>query len=57
MIKTNSVGDVKYFLDGKVSSSEEMQSLDPKNIESININKTKVSGKDTGEIHIKTKQK
>lgn len=57
MIKTNSVGDIKYFINGNASSNEEMQSLDPKNIESININKTKVSGKDTGEIHIKTKQK
>ncbi|MDH6209579.1 hypothetical protein M2254_001163 [Chryseobacterium sp. BIGb0186] len=57
MIKTNSVGDIKYFIDGNVSSNEEMQSLDPKNIESININKTKISGKDAGEIHIKTKQK
>jgi len=57
MINANSAGDVKYFIDGNASSNEEMQSLDPKNIESININKTKVSGKDTGEIHIKTKQK
>lgn len=57
MIKSNSVGDIKYFIDGNASSSEEMQSLDPKNIESININKTKISGKDAGEIHIKTKQK
>ena len=55
MINANSAGDVKYFIDGNASSNEEMQSLDPKNIESININKTKVSGKDTGEIHIKTK--
>lgn len=57
MIKTNSGGDIKYFIDGNVSSNEEMQSLDPKNIESININKTKISGKDAGEIHIKTRQK
>lgn len=57
MINANSAGDVKYFIDGNASSNEELQSLDPKNIESININKTKVSGKDTGEIHIKTKQK
>ncbi|MDQ8144098.1 M56 family metallopeptidase [Chryseobacterium sp. CFS15] len=57
MINANSAGDVKYFIDGNASSNAEMQSLDPKNIESININKTKVSGKDTGEIHIKTKQK
>ncbi|MBW3523503.1 M56 family metallopeptidase [Chryseobacterium sp. NKUCC03_KSP] len=57
MINANSVGDIKYFIDGKASSNEEMQSLDPKNIESININKTKISGKDLGEIHIKTKQK
>lgn len=57
MISTNSGGDIKYFIDGNASSNEEMQSLDPKNIESININKTKISGKDSGEIHIKTKQK
>ncbi|MCD1116914.1 M56 family metallopeptidase [Chryseobacterium turcicum] len=57
MIKANSAGDIKYFIDGNASSNEELQSLDPKNIESININKTKVSGKDAGEIHIKTKQK
>jgi len=56
IVKANSVGDVKYFINGNVSTSEELGKIDPKNIESININKTKVSGKEAGEIYIKTKK-
>ncbi|UOE37075.1 M56 family metallopeptidase [Chryseobacterium oryzae] len=57
MIKANSDENIKYFVDGNPISKEEMQNINPKDIESMNVNKTKVDGKQAGEIHIKLKKK
>ncbi|MCX8532200.1 M56 family metallopeptidase [Chryseobacterium luquanense] len=56
IIDINSDEDIKIFIDEKASSNEEMKNLNPKNIESITVNKTKTTGKKAGEIHIKTKK-
>lgn len=56
MIAENAEDDIKYFIDGKAISKAEMQNIDAKSIESININKTKVAGKQAGEIYIKLKK-
>ncbi|WP_312090822.1 M56 family metallopeptidase [Chryseobacterium sp.] len=57
MFKANSDENIKYFVDGNPISKEEMQNINPKDIESMNVNKTKVDGKQAGEIHIKLKKK
>ncbi|MCX8523308.1 hypothetical protein OF897_05175 [Chryseobacterium formosus] len=56
IIDINSDEDIKIFIDEKASSNEEMKNLNPKNIESITVNKTKTTGKKSGEIYIKTKK-
>ncbi|MFY1046542.1 M56 family metallopeptidase [Chryseobacterium sp. GP-SGM7] len=55
VININSDSNIKIFIDEKASSSEEMKKLDPKNIESVTVNKTKTTGNTSGEIYIKTK--
>ncbi len=48
--------NTKIYIDGKTATHEQMQALDPKNIKSVNINKTSTDGsKTTGEIRIETK--
>lgn len=56
MIDSNSESTIKIFIDDKASSNEEMKNLDPSKIESITVNKTKSTGKSSGEIYIKTRK-
>jgi hypothetical protein len=55
MIASNSTDNIKIFIDGKASSNEEMKKLDTNKISSITVNKTKTTGNEAGEIHIKMK--
>lgn len=51
-----STDNIKIYIDGKESTNEQMQILDPKNIKSVNINKKSTDGsKTSGEIRIETK--
>lgn len=51
-----STENTKIYINGKESTNEQMQILDPKNIKSVNINKRSTDGaKTTGEIRIETK--
>ncbi|WP_294231263.1 M56 family metallopeptidase [uncultured Chryseobacterium sp.] len=49
--------NTKIYINGKESTNAQMQTLDPKNIRSVNINKTSTDGSKTitGEIRIETK--
>ncbi|WP_294241370.1 M56 family metallopeptidase [uncultured Chryseobacterium sp.] len=49
--------NTKIYINGKESTNAQMQALDPKNIRSVNINKTSTDGSKTttGEIRIETK--
>jgi len=48
--------NTKIYINGKESTNEQMQELDPKKIKTVNINKTSTDGsKTTGEIRIETK--
>ncbi|WP_294202339.1 M56 family metallopeptidase [uncultured Chryseobacterium sp.] len=49
--------NTKIYINGKQSTNAQMQALDPKNIRSVNINKTSTDGSKTttGEIRIETK--
>lgn len=48
--------NTKIYINGKESTNEQMQTLDPKKIKTVNINKTSTDGsKTTGEIRIETK--
>ena len=48
--------NMKITINGKESSKEEMDALDPNNIREINVTKNKVNGKSVGEISINTKK-
>jgi BlaR1 peptidase M56 len=54
-IKGKSDADTVFYIDGKASSKNQAQGLDPRYIKSINVNKKTVDGKTTGEIRIETK--
>lgn len=48
--------NTKIYINGKESTNEQMQELDPQKIKTVNINKTSTDGsKTTGEIRIETK--
>ncbi len=48
--------DIDVFIDGKPSTNEEMNKLDPAKIESVHVYKKGFEGNKKGEIHIKLKK-
>lgn len=54
-MKVFSDKSIKYYINGKLSTKEEMDKLKPENIAAININKNVNNGKEEGEIRIQTK--
>jgi len=55
-LKKNLSEDVTVYIDGKLSTQEEMSKISPDSIESININKNSNNGKEKSEIKIRTKK-
>ena len=51
----NSVENVRVFVNGKEVERGEMDKIDPKTIEKINVNKSNKDGVSSGEIHIQLK--
>lgn len=47
--------NTKIYINGKVSTKEEMNKLNPENIETVNVNKNVNNGKEENEIRIQTK--
>ena len=47
--------NTKIYINGKISTKEEMNKLNPENIETVNINKNSNNGKEENEIRIQTK--
>ena len=47
--------NTKIYINGKLSTKEEMNKLNPENIETVNINKNSNNGKEEDEIRIQTK--
>ena len=45
----------KIYINGKLSTKEEMEKLKPENIATVNVNKNVNNGKEEGEIRIQTK--
>lgn len=52
--KTNN--DATFYIDGKISTKEEMEKLEPNKIESMHVYKKRFEGKEKGEIHITLKK-
>lgn len=52
----NTKENIDIFIEGKPSSNEEMNNLDPNKIESVNVFKKGFNGKKNGEIYIKLKK-
>lgn len=48
--------EVDIYIDGKASTREEMEKIDPTKIESVNVFKKGVDGKKKGEIYVKLKK-
>lgn len=55
IIKSDFDDNIKIYINGKTVSKEEMNKLNPKDIASVNVNKSNSDGKESGEINIKTK--
>jgi len=53
---SNITDGVKIYIDGKLSTREEMNKLDPEKIDHMNVNKNSNNGKESGEIRITTKK-
>lgn len=49
-------GDIKFYIDGKEVSKEELEALKPSDIKSMNVNKNNNNGRASGEIRIETKK-
>jgi hypothetical protein len=49
-------GNMKIIIDGKESSKDELNDLNPNNIRDINVRKNNVNGKMEGEISVNTKK-
>lgn len=49
-------GDMKFYIDGKEVSKEELEALKPSDIKSMNVNKNNNNGRASGEIRIETKK-
>lgn len=47
--------NIKIYINGKLSTKEEMEKLKPENIATVNVNKNVNNGKEEGEIRIQTK--
>ena len=47
--------NMKFYIDGKEVSRNELESLDPKKIKNMNVNKRTTDGNSSGEIKIETK--
>ena len=47
--------NTKIYINGKASTKEEMNKLNPENIETVNVNKNVNNGKEENEIRIQTK--
>ena len=45
----------KIYINGKLSTKEEMDKLNPNDIATVNVNKNVNNGKEEGEIRIQTK--
>jgi hypothetical protein len=45
----------KIYINGKLSTKEEMEKLNPNDIATVNVNKNVNNGKEEGEIRIQTK--
>lgn len=54
-MKVFSDKSIKYYINGKLSTKEEMEKLNPKDIAMVNVNKNVNNGKEEGEIRIQTK--
>lgn len=54
-MKVFSDKSIKYYINGKLSTKEEMEKLKPENIATVNVNKNVNNGKEEGEIRIQTK--
>lgn len=49
--------NTKIYINGKLSTKEEMDKLNPNDIATVNVNKNVNNGKEEGEIRIQTKKK
>ena len=47
--------NTKIYINGKLSTKEEMDKLNPNDIATVNVNKNVNNGKEKGEIRIQTK--
>ena len=54
-MKVISDKSIKYYINGKLSTKEEMDKLNPNDIATVNVNKNVNNGKEEGEIRIQTK--
>ncbi|MPL55760.1 hypothetical protein SDC9_01242 [bioreactor metagenome] len=54
-MKVFSDKSIKYYINGKLSTKEEMDKLNPNDIATVNVNKNVNNGKEEGEIRIQTK--
>ena len=54
-MKVISDKSIKYYINGKLSTKEEMDKLNPNDIATVNVNKNVYNGKEEGEIRIQTK--
>lgn len=54
-MKVISDKSIKYYINGKLSTKEEMDKLNPTDIATVNVNKNVNNGKEEGEIRIQTK--
>ena len=55
-MKVISDKSIKYYINGKLSTKEEMDKLNPNDIATVNVNKNVNNGKEEGEIRIQTKK-
>ena len=57
--RSNSHSDksIKYYINGKLSTKEEMDKLNPNDIATVNVNKNVNNGKEEGEIRIQNQIK
>ncbi len=54
-MKVISDKSIKYYINGKLSTKEEMDKLNPNDIATVNVNKNVNNGKEEGEIRIQMK--
>ena len=54
-MKVFSDKSIKYYINGKLSTKEEMDKLNPNDIATVNVNKNVNNGKEESEIRIQTK--